>query len=102
MVTSLEKFVFASHLRKPKICNKARDFPKPITSQTLLIDGAKTTQARVCVIAVRNRFPRRELSGKKGRHRGGSIRDAFTEIGKEAWLFAKLQPGRARKRINAT
>ena len=36
MVTSLEKFVFASHLRKPKIRNKARDFPKPITSQTLL------------------------------------------------------------------
>ena len=36
MVTSLEKFVFASHLRKPKIRNKAHDFPKPITSQTLL------------------------------------------------------------------
>ena len=25
-----------------------------------------------------------------------------TEIGKKAWLFAKLQPGRARKAINAT
>ena len=25
-----------------------------------------------------------------------------TEIGKKAWLFAKLQPGRARRRINAT
>ena len=25
-----------------------------------------------------------------------------TEIGKKAWLFAKLQPGRARKRIIAT
>ena len=25
-----------------------------------------------------------------------------TEIGKKAWLFAKLQPGRARKRIDAT
>ena len=25
-----------------------------------------------------------------------------TEIGKKAWLFAKLQPGRARKRNNAT
>ena len=25
-----------------------------------------------------------------------------TEISKKAWLFAKLQPGRARKRINAT
>ena len=25
-----------------------------------------------------------------------------TEIGKKAWLFAKLQPGRARKRTNAT
>ena len=25
-----------------------------------------------------------------------------TEIVKKAWLFAKLQPGRARKRINAT
>ena len=36
VVTSLEKFVFASHLRKPKIRNKARDFPKPITSKMLL------------------------------------------------------------------
>ena len=27
---------------------------------------------------------------------------AFTEIGKKAGLFAKLQPGRARKKINAT
>ena len=26
----------------------------------------------------------------------------FTEIGKKAWQFAKPQPGRARKRINAT
>ena len=25
-----------------------------------------------------------------------------TEIGQKVWLFAKLQPGRARKRINAT
>ena len=25
-----------------------------------------------------------------------------TEIGKKAWLFAKLQSGRARERINAT
>ena len=25
----------------------------------------------------------------------------FTDIGKKAWLFAKLKPGRARKRINA-
>ena len=25
-----------------------------------------------------------------------------TEIGKKAWLFAKLQSGRARKRVNAT
>ena len=25
----------------------------------------------------------------------------YTEIGKKAWLFAKLQPGGARKRINA-
>ena len=24
------------------------------------------------------------------------------EIGKKAWLFAELQPGRARKQINAT
>ena len=32
----MEKFVFASHLSKPKIRNKACDFPKPITSQTLL------------------------------------------------------------------
>ena len=26
----------------------------------------------------------------------------ITEIGKKAWLFGKLQPGGARKRINAT
>ena len=26
----------------------------------------------------------------------------ITEIGKKAWLFAKLQPGKARNRINAT
>ena len=26
----------------------------------------------------------------------------YAEIGKKAWLCAKLQPGRARKRINAT
>ena len=26
----------------------------------------------------------------------------ITEISKKAWLFAKLQPGRARKRINTT
>ena len=28
--------------------------------------------------------------------------EASTEVGKKAGLFAKLQPGRARKRINAT
>ena len=33
---------------------------------------------------------------------GGAWRQATTEIGKKAWLFAKLQPGRARKRINST
>ena len=27
---------------------------------------------------------------------------SITEIDKKAWLFAKLQPGRARGRINAT
>ena len=27
---------------------------------------------------------------------------AFAEVGKKGWLFAQLQPGRARKRINAT
>ena len=41
VVTSLEKFVFASHLRKPKVRKKSRDFPKPITSQTLLTDWAE-------------------------------------------------------------
>ena len=39
LVTSFVKFVFASNLSKPKIRNKAGDFPKPITSQTLLIEG---------------------------------------------------------------
>ena len=36
--------------------------------------------------------------------RGAEIMQPFTstEIGKKARLFAKLQPGRARKRINAT
>ena len=34
----------------------------------------------------------------------GSLGDKVfnTEIGKTAWLFAKLQPGRARKKIDAT
>ena len=41
MVTSLENFVFASHLRKPKIRKKACDFSKPITSQTLLNDAVE-------------------------------------------------------------
>ena len=31
----------------------------------------------------------------------GCAPEISTEIGKKAWLFAKLQPGRARKRINA-
>ena len=30
------------------------------------------------------------------------FKGSSTEIGKKAWLFAKLQPGRASKRINAT
>ena len=34
--------------------------------------------------------------------KGGKRRSTCTEIGKKARLFAKLQPGRARKRINAT
>ena len=33
---------------------------------------------------------------------GPEIMLVHTGIGKKAWLFAKLQPGRARKRINAT
>ena len=32
----------------------------------------------------------------------GKKREHSTEIGKKAWLFAKLQAGRARKKINAT
>ena len=32
----------------------------------------------------------------------GIILPCYTEIGKKTWLFAKLQPGRARKKINAT
>ena len=39
-----------------------------------------------------------EWEKEKERIRGGRS----TEIGKKAWLFAKLQPGRARKTINAT
>ena len=34
--------------------------------------------------------------------RKASVRMVNTEIGKKAGPFAKLQPGRARKRINAT
>ena len=30
------------------------------------------------------------------------LQTTITEIGKKAWLFAKLQPCRGRKRINAT
>ena len=32
----------------------------------------------------------------------GFCNAAATAIGKKAWVFAKLQPSRARKRINAT
>ena len=42
---------------------------------------------------------RGDVEGIDVRERTVSI---CTEIGKKAWLFAKLQPGRARKRINAT
>ena len=31
-----------------------------------------------------------------------TVESENTEIGKKAWLFAKLQPGTARKKINAT
>ena len=34
--------------------------------------------------------------------RRDGLAKGITEIGKKAWLFAKLQPGRARKIINAT
>ena len=37
MMTGFEKFVVASHLRKPKISNKVTDLPKPIISQTLFV-----------------------------------------------------------------
>ena len=47
VVTSLEKFVFVSHLGKPKIRNKARNFPKPITSQTLLIEKCESSYIMV-------------------------------------------------------
>ena len=56
-----------------------------------------------------------ELGPDPVHHRGGRevgrqalaphrLHDALTstEIGKRAWRFAKLQPGRARKRSNAT
>ena len=49
VVTSLEKFVFACHPRKPKIHNKACDFPKPITSQTLLIHRTHPSRVRLCL-----------------------------------------------------
>ena len=35
-------------------------------------------------------------------HNLKKVIESPTEIGKKAGLFAKLQPGRARKRINAT
>ena len=40
------------------------------------------------------------------KHNVGGFRFSYdvanTEIGRKAWLFVKLQLGRARKRINAT
>ena len=39
---------------------------------------------------------------KSGQEFPKSVQMMSTEIGKKARLFAKLQPGRARKRINAT
>ena len=35
-------------------------------------------------------------------HENIGVAKNYTEIGKKAWLFAKLQSGIARKRINAT
>ena len=42
------------------------------------------------------------LSQHEGRKTTLPCRNSYTEIGKKAWLFAKLKPGRARKRINTT
>ena len=38
-IGSFEKLGIASHLCKPKICKKACNFLKPITSQTLFINN---------------------------------------------------------------
>ena len=42
------------------------------------------------------------MGNPTGSYTGNEDRLRCTEIGKKAWLFAKLQQGRARKRINAT
>ena len=41
-MTGFEKFVFESHLRKPKIRNQVLDLPKPIISQTLFTNNTRT------------------------------------------------------------
>ena len=42
------------------------------------------------------------LSSSEDIYIWSTVESKNTEIGKKAWLFAKLQPGRARKKINAT
>ena len=37
-----------------------------------------------------------------GNQEGSPGESSYTEMGKKAWLFVKLQPGRARGRISAT
>ena len=63
--------------------------------------GREGNQADRQAAAIRGR-----LQVRRDHHREASGSDVLkvkcTEIGKKAWLFAKLQPGRARKRINAT
>ena len=73
----MEKFVFASHLRKPKIRNKAHDFPKPITSQTLLSTKCRQTRTegqrsdKVIIPSCCPHPPWHQLcnGGREGRHK---------------------------------
>ena len=61
------------------------------------MDGLPGEQVNI-TLAIRLSSEPRSRNGRERK----SPSCTSTEIGKKAWLFAKLEPGRARKRINAT
>ena len=69
-----------------------------IQYQKLVIEVQRSAKRRGCLLSYSQAEPGRELTQPSPR----LLAEPCTEIGKKAWLFAKLQPGRARKRIDAT